>query len=89
MAEEGLHVTSRCAEHIKSLGNDRVLRVLVDAGGCGGFQYRFEVEEKMEEDDLVFEKDGSQVVVDSTSMEYLKVKKKKRQKKEKEKGDLF
>lgn len=69
---EGLTITPRCAQHIKSLGDQSFLRVLVDAGGCGGFQYRFEVEKAREEDDVVFEKDGSQVVVDPTSLEYLK-----------------
>ncbi len=52
------------------------LRVTVDAGGCGGFQYRFKVEpaaaDSLAEDDVLLERDGAQVVTDSASLEYLR-----------------
>ena len=34
------------------------LRVAVDGGGCSGFQYRFDLVEAAEADDLVVERDG-------------------------------
>ena len=47
------------------------LRVYVTGGGCSGFQYGFTFDEKQAEDDLIVEKDGVSLVVDSLSFQYL------------------
>ena len=47
------------------------LRIYVQGGGCSGFQYGFTLEERAEEDDFTFEKNGVSVVVDPMSMQYL------------------
>jgi iron-sulfur cluster insertion protein len=47
------------------------LRVYVTGGGCSGFQYGFTFDEKQAEDDLIVEKDGVALVVDSLSFQYL------------------
>lgn len=47
------------------------LRVFVQGGGCSGFQYGFTLDETVNEDDFVQEKDGVQFLVDSMSMNYL------------------
>ena len=59
-------------------GGATVLRVGVAGGGCGGFQYTFEMEEaggqrSAEEagGDRVFEQDGVRVVVDEVSFSFL------------------
>ena len=81
--DESLIVTKACAKRIKSLQaaqgkNDMNLRVLVDAGGCSGFQYVFNMEDPNEasdeasEGDLVFSRDGAKVVVDPGSFEFIK-----------------
>jgi iron-sulfur cluster insertion protein len=43
----------------------------VQGGGCQGFQYGFQFEEKPEEDDMTIEKDGVEFLVDSLSLQYL------------------
>ncbi len=48
------------------------LRLAVSGGGCSGFQYGFSFDETRLEDDVVFERDGVQLVVDRVSLELLK-----------------
>lgn len=63
----------KVAELIKADGRDGLrLRVQVLGGGCSGFQYDFKFDEERAEDDLVFERDGVEVLVDPVSIEYLK-----------------
>lgn len=103
--ENIINITESCVQRVKQLiskkpANDNnnnyyYLRVYVDAGGCSGFQYKFELEsdntdtpqqqhdnvddeeeegeEEAEggidpEDDVVFEKHGVRVVIDSASL---------------------
>jgi iron-sulfur cluster insertion protein len=47
------------------------LRVAVDAGGCSGFQYKFELETAAQPGDLVVEQDGVRVFVDEVSLDLL------------------
>jgi len=47
------------------------LRVYVTGGGCSGFQYGFTFDEKLADDDLVIEKEGVSLVVDTLSFQYL------------------
>ncbi|HAQ57501.1 iron-sulfur cluster insertion protein ErpA [Flavobacteriaceae bacterium] len=46
------------------------LRILVEAGGCSGFEYGMSFDNK-KEDDQVFENNGVEFLVDETSLEYL------------------
>jgi iron-sulfur cluster insertion protein len=46
-----------------------MLRLAVDGGGCSGFQYRFELAEETEADDIVSETDGVRLIVDPASLE--------------------
>jgi iron-sulfur cluster insertion protein len=48
------------------------LRISVLGGGCSGFQYNYDFDSKINADDLAFEKDGVKVVIDSTSIDFLK-----------------
>jgi len=47
------------------------LRVYITGGGCSGFQYGFTFDEKVNEGDLVVEKNGVTMVVDPMSLQYL------------------
>jgi len=47
------------------------IRIYVEGGGCSGFQYGFAVEEEKQEDDLVFEEQDVEILVDPISFTYL------------------
>ena len=48
-----------------------MLRVSVEGGGCSGLQYKYDVVTAREDDDLVIERDGATVLVDSVSLQYM------------------
>ena len=56
----------------RSEGRPLMLRVAVDGGGCSGFQYRFDLVEAAEADDLTIERDGARAVVDVISLALIK-----------------
>lgn len=53
-------------------GRPVMLRVAVDGGGCSGFQYRFELVDGPDPDDVVIEAGGEAAVVDAVSLPFLK-----------------
>jgi len=55
----------------QSEGRAVMLRVAVDAGGCSGFQYRFDLVESAEPEDLRIEADGAVALVDDISLALL------------------
>ena len=61
----------RVAEIATKLGKDPVLRLSVEGGGCSGFQYKFDLADVPEPDDLVVERDGVSLVVDPMSLELI------------------
>ncbi len=62
----------RIAEIITAEGQDMMLRLAVTGGGCSGFQYNFALDDAVADDDLVVEEGGIKVLIDSTSLEFLK-----------------
>ena len=62
----------RLAELADTAGRPQMLRVAVDGGGCSGFQYRFELVDGPEADDLCIETDGQTALVDPVSIPFLK-----------------
>ena len=62
----------RLREIAAAQGRDVMLRVAVDGGGCSGFQYRFDLVDTAEPDDLKIERDGSAALVDEISLVLLK-----------------
>ena len=50
-------------------GKPAILRLSVEGGGCSGFQYKFDLAETAEADDLVSETDGVKLVVDPVSLD--------------------
>ena len=63
----------RIGELIASEGDPALmLRIAVSGGGCSGFRYGFDLDDSLNGDDLVFEREGVKVVVDEVSLDYLK-----------------
>jgi iron-sulfur cluster assembly accessory protein len=52
-------------------GRTVMLRVAVEAGGCSGFSYKFELVDAADADDLKVERDGAAALVDVVSLALL------------------
>ena len=49
-----IELTEKCVDRLKELSRvnkDRFLRISVEGGGCSGFQYLFNLDTKLNEDD--------------------------------------
>ena len=49
-----------------------MLRISVNGGGCSGFQYGFDIDRARQDDDLLVEQAGASVLIDETSLQFLK-----------------
>ncbi|XP_068660890.1 iron-sulfur assembly protein IscA-like 2, mitochondrial [Aristolochia californica] len=73
-----VRMTENCVQRMKELhtkdasAEGRMLRLNVVAGGCSGFQYFFLLDDKKNEDDRIFEKEGVKLVVDDISYDFVK-----------------
>ena len=66
------NAANQLANLIASKDNpDLLFRIYIQGGGCSGFQYGFQFEEKADGDDLEFDNSGVRVVVDPMSLQYL------------------
>ena len=61
---------NRLAEINATLKNPKALIVAVEGGGCSGFQYLIELGQP-KDDDLILEKSGEKVLIDSISLPFL------------------
>ncbi|MCE3004235.1 MAG: iron-sulfur cluster insertion protein ErpA [Xanthomonadaceae bacterium] len=63
---------AKVAQLVREEGNPSLkLRVYINGGGCSGFQYGFSFDEQQAEDDLAVERDGTTLLVDPLSLQYL------------------
>ncbi|GAA0588376.1 iron-sulfur cluster insertion protein ErpA [Caenispirillum bisanense] len=72
----GLAMTESAARRVHTLitqeGNpDLMLRLTVSGGGCSGFQYGFDLDAAVNDDDTVREFHGVRLVVDEASLDLL------------------
>lgn len=69
-------ITDRAAKRISAVLKNEpaatMLRIAVTGGGCSGFQYDFVLDDQKADDDLVIEKAGAIVLIDSASLDFLK-----------------
>ncbi|HXE58556.1 MAG TPA: iron-sulfur cluster assembly accessory protein [Gemmatimonadales bacterium] len=73
-----IHLSTKAAEEVrKFMAQEQVpaesagLRVSVLPGGCSGFKYSLNIEERALDDDLVLESEGVRIFVDGFSAQYL------------------
>jgi len=74
--DPGISLSKNAAARVASLrkqqGNDALmLRLTVSGGGCSGFQYGFDFDDQVNEDDITTTTDGVTLVVDEISAELL------------------
>ena len=77
VAQSGFSVSERAARRIAEIvasqpGGPDALRVAVLAGGCSGFQYRFELDGEATGEDQVIAAGAARVLVDEASLELLR-----------------
>lgn len=68
-----LILSDSCVKKLKEISereSKKYLRISVDGGGCSGFQYQFDLDDKVNADDVLIGDDNSQVVIDTVSLEY-------------------
>lgn len=73
---QSLALTDNCAKRISKLmemedNPNLMLRLTVLGGGCSGFQYKFGLDDLVNDDDTTFAHNGTQVVTDEVSLELL------------------
>jgi len=76
MADKTVTVTDACASRVSKIlageTDNHALRISVEGGGCSGFSYKFDlVPGAVEDDDIVIEKNGATILIDSLSMVYM------------------
>ncbi len=68
-------ISESAAKRIGSIlakeGEDAMLRVSVEGGGCSGFQYKFDIAREKAADDTLVTREGARVVIDETSGQFL------------------
>lgn len=73
IADQGIIITEACAQRVAKIieqegDSSMMLRIAIGGGGCSGFQYGFDLDNQINDDDKVFEKDGVKIVVDIMSL---------------------
>ena len=73
--ENNIEITENAQEHIANvLKKDDVkyFRITVLGGGCAGFQYKFDFENKMNTDDILISRSKIDILIDNTSLNFIK-----------------
>jgi len=72
---EGIGVTASVYAQLEkilaSAGDNKKLRVAVLGGGCSGFQYKFDLADEADSEDIVIAHDGIEVIIDPISQPFL------------------
>ena len=75
MTSVQIELTDRAADHIKNYlaksGDGIGFRLAVKPTGCSGYQYVVEAAQVINEQDIAFETNGVNIVIDQQSLKYL------------------
>ena len=75
MENKAITVSDSAAAQIASIiaseAGGTMLRVSVEGGGCSGFQYKYDLVQAREAEDLAIEKGGITVLIDPVSQMYM------------------
>ncbi|KPQ25772.1 MAG: iron-sulfur cluster insertion protein [Porphyrobacter sp. HL-46] len=75
MTVQTLTLTPSAAKRIAFIADKQarpaILRLSVEGGGCSGFQYKFDLADAPDGDDMVSETDGVRLVVDPMSLDLI------------------
>ncbi|KRA81568.1 iron-sulfur cluster insertion protein ErpA [Altererythrobacter sp. Root672] len=70
---QALTLTQAAANRVGAIarkqGREAILRLSVEGGGCSGFQYKFDLTDEAEAEDMISETEGVKLVVDPISLE--------------------
>jgi len=72
-----IKLSSQAVNRLKQIATSKnlaraALRIVIDGGGCAGFQYHFKLDGEQAADDLCFETDGAVILIDPVSFEFVK-----------------
>jgi|TARA_B100000780_G_scaffold53536_1_gene33339 iron-sulfur cluster insertion protein len=75
MEQTAVSITKNAADKIINLLDEEnpgmKMRLSISGGGCSGFQYGFEFDSDYGDDDIIFNENGAELVVDKVSIMYL------------------
>lgn len=66
------NAAKRVAVIAEKQGQDAVLRLSVEGGGCSGFQYKFGLADSIDDDDIITSQSGVKLVVDPMSLDLVR-----------------
>ena len=56
---------------VSSKNKKKFFRISIDGGGCQGFSYKFDFDDKISENDKVLDYNEVKILIDSTSIEFI------------------
>lgn len=56
---------------LKNKNHNSKFRIYIIGGGCNGFQYKFILDKKINENDIIIKKLGILIIIDPISLQYL------------------
>ncbi|MGI9461850.1 MAG: HesB/IscA family protein [Alphaproteobacteria bacterium] len=72
--EQQFAISDRAKQHLATMPEihaGKKLRIMVEGGGCAGFQYVFSFTDHLNDDDIEFKNNDISVVIDKTSLPFL------------------